>query len=164
MSWAVMSGARHRTCPRSAWSTLPAGRPRNPWTCPWTWLAATRPVPGTGRVRFGQCGRLRQEARCGTLGTVAALAEHEVLVLDADGTALPYRRFGAQGKTRGSLVYLHGIQSHGGWYVETAAALAERGYTVFLPDRRGSGACGEPRGHFDSPDQLVEDVGRFVDL
>jgi muconate cycloisomerase len=96
---------------------------------------------------------------------VAAVAEHDkVLVLDADGTPLPYRRFEAKGRPRGSLVYLHGIQSHGGWYTETAAALAERGYTVYLPDRRGSGASPEPRGHFDSPEQLVEDALRFVEL
>ncbi|HEX4517957.1 MAG TPA: alpha/beta fold hydrolase [Gaiellaceae bacterium] len=81
-----------------------------------------------------------------------------------DGLELHYRAFVPDGAARGSLVYLHGIQSHGGWYIETAAELARRGYAVYLPDRRGSGESLAPRGDFDGPAQLVADVHRFVKL
>jgi acylglycerol lipase len=97
---------------------------------------------------------------------MTATAPETILRLEAsDGLALPYRHFPAsREKRRGSLVYLHGIQSHGGWYTETAAALASRGYSVYLPDRRGSGVSPPPRGHFGPRRQLVEDVASFVEL
>ena len=81
-----------------------------------------------------------------------------------DGAALPYRQFPAAGDPRGALVYLHGIQSHGGWYVDTAEELARRGYSMYLTDRRGSGESTEPRGYFANRDQLVADVRAFIDL
>ena len=82
----------------------------------------------------------------------------------SDGEELPYRYFPADPATRrGSLVYLHGIQSHGAWYVDTAAELARRGYSVYLPDRRGSGIRGL-RGHFGHYRQLVDDVASFVEV
>lgn len=40
---------------------------------------------------------------------------------------------------RGRVLYLHGIESHGGWFLLAAARLAERGLSTFMPDRRGSG-------------------------
>lgn len=81
----------------------------------------------------------------------------------SDGELLAYRLFAADPATRrGSIVHLHGIQSHGGWYVETAAELARRGYSVLLADRRGSGRSTQPRGDFASADQLVDDVGTLV--
>ena len=96
---------------------------------------------------------------------VTAVPEHPTRTLAArDGASLLFRSFAPAGKGRGALVYLHGIQSHGGWYVETAAELASRGYAVYLTDRRGSGASREPRGHFRDREQLVDDVGSFVDL
>jgi alpha-beta hydrolase superfamily lysophospholipase len=83
----------------------------------------------------------------------------------SDETGLPYRVFPADaGTARGSLVYVHGIQSHGGWYLETAAELAGRGWTVYLPDRRGSGVSRQRRGWFPSRAQLVDDLRRFVEL
>jgi acylglycerol lipase len=83
----------------------------------------------------------------------------------SDRTRLPYRLFRApRAIERGSVVYLHGIQSHGGWYVDTAAELARRGFTVFLPDRRGSGASAGPRGDFGTRRRLVEDVRQMLDL
>ncbi len=97
----------------------------------------------------------------------------EAVVLDAappleiyadDGLELFYRSFAPEGDARGVLVYLHGIQSHGGWYVETAAELARRGYAMYLPDRRGSGHSLAPRGDFERPAQLVADLRRFVQL
>lgn len=82
----------------------------------------------------------------------------------SDGLELPYRHFAADPSTRrGSIVYLHGIQSHGAWYTETAAELARRGYSVYLPDRRGSGLSPGPRGHFGPHRQLVDDVRSFVE-
>src|SRR3979411_2507849 len=42
-------------------------------------------------------------------------------------------------RARGSLFYIHGIQSHGGWLFETGPQLAQRGIQVFALDRRGSG-------------------------
>ena len=82
-----------------------------------------------------------------------------------DGVELAYRVYAAgDGGARATIVYLHGIQSHGAWYLETAEELSRRGYTIYLPDRRGSGRSGGPRGHFPSTGQLVDDVRRFVEL
>jgi muconate cycloisomerase len=93
---------------------------------------------------------------------LGAQAPHELYA--DDGLELFYRSFTPKRKARGALVYLHGIQSHGGWYVETAAELARRGYAVYLPDRRGSGHSLATRGDFENPAQLVADVHRFVGL
>lgn len=83
----------------------------------------------------------------------------------SDGEELPYRYFPADPATRrGSIVYLHGIQSHGAWYVDTAAELARRGYSFYLPDRRGSGISKGPRGWFGPYRQLIDDVRSFVEL
>src|SRR4051812_4215658 len=82
-----------------------------------------------------------------------------------DGSELRYRLFAppGDGAHRGNVVHLHGIQSHSGWYVETAAELARRGYAVYLTDRRGSGLSAAPRGDFAGSQQLVDDVGAIVD-
>lgn len=80
-----------------------------------------------------------------------------------DDVLLAYRSYPAEGEVRGTVVYLHGIQSHGAWYLETASELARRGYSVYLPDRRGSGRSGGPRGHFPSTARLVDDVRRVVE-
>src|SRR5262245_50389533 len=84
--------------------------------------------------------------------------------LAAADVQLAYRAYPAEGDVRGTVVYLHGIQSHGAWYLETASELARRGYSVYLPDRRGSGRSGGPRGHFPSAESLVDDVRRMVEL
>ena len=84
----------------------------------------------------------------------------------ADGARLPYRCFPAAdgSEPRAGVVHLHGIQSHGGWYVDTARELARHGFTVLLTDRRGSGGSAGPRGHFHRRTQLVADVRAFVEL
>jgi len=63
------------------------------------------------------------------------------------------------------VLYVHGIQSHPGWFVHSAAALAGRGHEVFQVARRGSGRAVTARGHADSARQLLDDVDaacRFV--
>lgn len=83
----------------------------------------------------------------------------------SDGSIVKYRAFEAPARLRrASVLHLHGIQSHGGWYVETAAELARRGYSVYLLDRRGSGLNPGSRGFFRSRFELLDDVRRLVEL
>jgi hypothetical protein len=48
-------------------------------------------------------------------------------------------RFFEMAPSKRALIYLPGIQSHSGWFVESADYLRQQGATVLMPDRRGSG-------------------------
>jgi len=63
-----------------------------------------------------------------------------------------------------AVVYLHGIQSHPGWFVGSAAALARAGCDVFQVTRRGSGLAATHRGDAASGTQLLDDVQSAVDF
>ena len=69
---------------------------------------------------------------------------------------------------RAAFIYLHGIESHSGWFDLAAERLAVRGYPVFSLDRRGSGINRENRGyvsgHVERGTNLVEDVNRAVGI
>lgn len=65
---------------------------------------------------------------------------------------------------RGAVLYLHGIQSHGGWFLSSARRLAEAGYIVLLPDRRGSGRNERDRGHAPSARRLLRDCRGWLDV
>ena len=60
------------------------------------------------------------------------------------------------------MVGLHGIQSHGGWYVESCQQLARAGYSVSFLDRRGSGVNERDRGDAPSFRRLLDDVAEFL--
>jgi len=92
----------------------------------------------------------------------------------SDGTALPIRVWpgaladpDASGpeapaptdRPRAALVYLHGIQSHSGWYEGSSRRLAEAGVCVYQVERRGSGRdTAHERGHVDRAETWLEDV------
>lgn len=79
-----------------------------------------------------------------------------------DGVSLHYRTWTPIGRRpEASLLFLHGIASHGGWFAGTAVHLAERGIAVYAPDRRGSGLSGGARGHLASYEQALDDLDRF---
>ena len=63
---------------------------------------------------------------------------------------------------RGVVMYFHGIQSHGGWYEASGQALADAGFAVCMPDRRGSGLSAEPRGHLENLNRLTDDMRATV--
>ena len=63
---------------------------------------------------------------------------------------------------RGLLIYLHGIQSHGGWYQHSASLLAQCGHLVAQPDRRGSGRNETDRGDVTSPAVWLNDVAAII--
>ena len=64
---------------------------------------------------------------------------------------------------RGAVLYLHGIQSHGGWFEGSARRLAEAGWAVLMPDRRGSGRNELDRGHTPSARRLLIDGAEYLD-
>jgi len=82
---------------------------------------------------------IRESVRGGAVITVVA----------ADGVDIPVRLFGAEGgKT--PILMAHGLQSHSGWFAQSAAFIAGLGHPVYAVDRRGSGLSLTTRG--DSKD------------
>jgi alpha-beta hydrolase superfamily lysophospholipase len=84
-----------------------------------------------------------------------------------DGYHWRYRRFAAQGAmgmctARAELVFLHGIQSHGGWYENSCTQLAEAGFAVSFLDRRGSGLNQQNRGDAPGFRRLLDDVAEYL--
>jgi len=62
------------------------------------------------------------------------------------------------------VLYVHGIQSHPGWFVGSAGHLASKGWPVFQVTRRGSGENRRDRGHAASAGQLLDDTAAAVDF
>lgn len=83
----------------------------------------------------------------------------------SDGYVWRYRRFrnsGGEEPRRPTLVGLHGIQSHGGWYLESCQRLADEGYAVVFLDRRGCGLNDRDRGDAPSFRRLLDDVAEYL--
>lgn len=76
----------------------------------------------------------------------------------ADGCQTEVHAYEPAGGAGPAVVYLHGIQSHPGWFCGSAAALAAAGCAVYMPVRRGSGAAKIDRGHARSARQLLDDL------
>ncbi len=82
----------------------------------------------------------------------------------ADGTDLPMRVWRPE-TPRAAVIYLHGIQSHGGWYEASSQRLAEAGAAVYQLERRGSGRdLGHARGHVSRAEVWLDDVEAAADL
>jgi alpha-beta hydrolase superfamily lysophospholipase len=82
----------------------------------------------------------------------------------SDGYCWQYRHYRspASATPAGRVVYLHGIQSHGGWYEQSCRHLAQSGFDVFFLDRRGSGLNEQDRGDTPSFRRLLDDVAEFL--
>jgi alpha-beta hydrolase superfamily lysophospholipase len=76
----------------------------------------------------------------------------------SDGYSIHVAVWPARGPVRGRIVVLHGVQSHGGWYHSLGRTLAAAGYETHFPDRRGSGANQQDRGHASSATRLIDDI------
>lgn len=80
----------------------------------------------------------------------------------SDGYPIHVREWKPKVPPRGIVVVLHGVQSHGGWYSNLGRTLAGRGYEAHFPDRRGSGANRQDRGHTPSSGRLLADVAEYL--
>jgi len=80
-----------------------------------------------------------------------------------DGTQIFYREWEGRGH-RSLIVYLHGLESHLGWFIDTGNLLNKKGFHVYAVERRGSGISKAERGHIESFLVLIEDVKEAVEL
>lgn len=80
----------------------------------------------------------------------------------SDGYPFYVRHFASAGPPRARLVFVHGIRSHGGWYLRSCCTFAAAGFEVYFLDRRGAGLNTASRG--DAPEfrRLLDDVAEFV--
>ncbi|GCF11472.1 alpha/beta fold hydrolase [Dictyobacter arantiisoli] len=60
------------------------------------------------------------------------------------------------------LLILHGLGGHGGWYVDMANEVWERGLSVYTVDHRGFGQSQGLKGHIDAYQQYVEDSAEII--
>lgn len=91
------------------------------------------------------------------------MVEMESIRLRYADSYLAHARLWLPQKLRGAVLYLHGIQSHGLWFETSAGRLAQAGYAVLLPDRRGSGRNEVERGHARSVWRLLRDATEGMD-
>ncbi len=83
----------------------------------------------------------------------------------SDGVELQVARFRpASGFVRGTILSLHGIQSHSGWYGRSSRRLADEGWEVWFLDRRGAGRSAGLRGHAPHWTRLVNDVRSVLQI
>jgi alpha-beta hydrolase superfamily lysophospholipase len=80
----------------------------------------------------------------------------------SDGYPLRYRCYEPSCEPRATIVGIHGIQSHGGWYEYSCTKLCEAGFRVFYLDRRGSGLNEQARGDTPTFGRLLDDLAEFV--
>jgi alpha-beta hydrolase superfamily lysophospholipase len=87
----------------------------------------------------------------------------------SDGYRWHFRKFSpqepaaqARDSLRGRVIFIHGIQSHGGWYPRSSAQIAAAGYEVYFLDRRGSGLNREKRGDAPGFRRLLDDIAEFI--
>jgi len=81
-----------------------------------------------------------------------------------DGSELPMRVWRPD-RPRATLVYLHGIHSHSGWYETSSRHLAEAGVAVYQIERRGSGPDRRhERGHVDRAETWLADVAAAAEV
>ena len=94
----------------------------------------------------------------------ATLPDAETLAA-SDGVRLAYRRYRAA-SPRAALLFYHGGGAHSGaGYQWLGSGLrSQSDVAVYMPDLRGHGASGGPRGDAPSPAQMWADVGRFIGL
>jgi len=78
----------------------------------------------------------------------------------SDNYELHYRKF--VNNNRKAIVFLHGIESHSGWFTDIAQQLLNKNIDCYCIDRRGSGLNKEQRGHIADYQILIEDVEEFI--
>jgi alpha-beta hydrolase superfamily lysophospholipase len=86
------------------------------------------------------------------------LVEHKA----SDGYRWRYRRYSPTGPPHARVVFIHGIQSHAGWYEYSCTRLSKAGFAVDFVDRRGAGINQQRRGDAPSFRRLLDDLAELL--
>ncbi|HET9110458.1 MAG TPA: alpha/beta hydrolase [Ktedonobacterales bacterium] len=78
-----------------------------------------------------------------------------------DGVKLFYRRWQAN-PAAPTLVLLHGLGAHSGWFIDMGNELHTRGLTVYAVDHRGFGRSEGARGHVRNGGAYTRDIIAFL--
>ncbi len=62
-----------------------------------------------------------------------------------------------------TLLLLHGLGAHGGWFIDMGNALSMRGLNVWVVDHRGFGRSKGQRGHITTYRRFLQDIDAVVD-
>lgn len=81
--------------------------------------------------------------------------------LASDGRKLFYRTWNGSKDKVPCLIFIHGIESHSGWFSEVGEKLTRLGLEVYALDRRGSGLNKEERGDVGDFRRLIQDIDDF---
>jgi alpha-beta hydrolase superfamily lysophospholipase len=81
-----------------------------------------------------------------------------------DGLEMQAREWLPAGPKRGLVVLVHGFDDHGGRYLHVGEALAAAGFVLCSYDARGQGRSGGTWAWVDRYEQLMDDLGDFLDL
>jgi len=84
-------------------------------------------------------------------------------VVDDEHHVIPVRVFGREKKGI-PILFTHGLQSHSGWFAQSAAYLADLGHPVYAMDRMGSGFSPAPRGDVKDFHEWVEEIDELATL
>jgi len=80
----------------------------------------------------------------------------------ARGTQIYYQTWTPPKKPKAILVLAHGQGDHSGRYAHVADYLTKRGFVLWTCDHRGHGKSGGKRGHTDSFDDYLADLGQMI--
>lgn len=89
--------------------------------------------------------------------TSSTTDEHIEFLSGPAGFDIPVRRFGTEHRATPVLL-THGLQSHSGWFLQSAEMIAGLGLPVWLIDRRGSGLSRAPRGECRDFSEMLDDI------
>jgi alpha-beta hydrolase superfamily lysophospholipase len=81
-----------------------------------------------------------------------------------DGLDMQALEWEPDGPARGLVVLVHGFDDHGARYGHVGKAFTEAGFVLCSYDARGHGRSGGKRAFIDRYDQLLDDVGTFLEL
>ena len=84
-------------------------------------------------------------------------------LLGTGGTELYWQAW-QPAETRAAVVIVHGAGEHSGRYAHVGERFAESGYAVHALDHRGHGRSAGRRMYIDSIEDVVADLGIFVEL
>ncbi|HEU0025794.1 MAG TPA: alpha/beta hydrolase [Ktedonobacterales bacterium] len=99
--------------------------------------------------------------RAGDWGAPAAAGYQTGIFAAPDGVKLFYRRW-LESDAAPTLVLLHGLGAHSGWFIDMGEELHARGLAVYAIDHRGFGRSEGPRGHVRDGAVYPRDITAFL--